>query len=249
MNILVVDDEPVARLRLIRLLGELGIVGDVSEAGDAQAALEQVRARTPDVMLLDIRMPGIDGIEFAAQTPQLPPVIFVTAYDAHAVAAFEAGAVDYLLKPVRRDRLATALGRALARSGDERQRADALARQYLSRDHGSDASVRLSVSEGGRLHVFDARTIARFYAADKYTGFRVSGHEYLIEDSLSALEKRLEPFGFVRVHRSELVSLAQVKRLSGTGGCAVVELSTGEQARVSRRLLPKLRRALRSEIL
>jgi two-component system LytT family response regulator len=237
LRALVVDDEEPARRRLVRLLARLGTVEVVGEADDGPSALAQVRALAPDVVFLDVRMPGMDGITLAQQLGELPAIVFVTAHDSHAVAAFEVEAVDYLLKPVRPERLEEAVARLRARGGDLPAATRAL--QKIA-----PPSVRVLSSERGLVRLFDAPAITRFWAADKYTVFRADGEEHLTEESLDALEVRLGPLGFLRIHRSELVRLAAVKALRAGDGLYEVELSDGQVARVSRRSLAEVRRAL-----
>jgi len=244
MRVLVVDDEPVARRRLIRMLARIDGVELAGEAGDGQQAREQIAALSPDVVLLDIHMPRLDGLTLARTTPDLPPVIFTTAYDQHAVDAFEVSAVDYLMKPIKQARLEQAL--AKVRRGDvDPGRIVGLLERLVEPDR--KAASRIVAREGDLLRMFDARDIARFYAADKYAVFVSQGREYLLEESLSSLEERLRPFDFVRVHRGELICLDQVVSLRADGSGGVVELRDGQMARVSRRHLPALKRALRLE--
>ncbi len=224
LQILIVDDEPLARARLRRLLaGEPGCTV-VGEAGDAAMARELIADTQPNCLLLDIAMPGLTGLQLAAM-PGLPPVIFVTAYAEHAVEAFEVRAVDYLLKPVARSRLMQALARA-------RRELSLVPEQF----------VPVRSTHRGRHHVFNACTILRFYASQKYTGFIIDGHEHLSEVSLAQLEEALTPHGYVRVHRGELIRLDAITALHSRP--AEVELCDGQRVAVSRRRLPDLRRLL-----
>jgi two-component system, LytTR family, response regulator len=235
MKLLVVDDEPLARRRLLRLCAQIPDVVVVGEAGDGVEAAERIAALDPDVVLLDIQMPGADGLTLAAQLAaragERPVVVFTTAHAQHALAAFDAAAVDYLLKPVPLERLRRALDHARRRLGD------ALA--------GADVP-RVSARDRDTVHVVDARSVERFYAADKYTGFRIAGRELLSDESLNALEARLAAHGFVRVHRGELVRLDAVRALrpAGDGDGAIATLASGDEARVSRRLVTELKRKL-----
>ena len=228
MRALIADDEPLARERLIRMLASIEGVEIAGEASDGVQALEQIQELDPDVVFLDVRMGGIDGLTLATEVPNLPPIIFTTAHDEYAVGAFEAGAVDYLLKPIRMDRLVNAIERVRARKPKlERPRT---------------AGWRLTVTENGVIHMFDARNITRVWADGKYSIFSAEGREHLLDESLSSLEKRLQPFDFLRVHRSELVNLNCVKALRDNG--TVLELSDGQTARVSRRFKSELEKAL-----
>ncbi len=230
MKVLVVDDELPARRRLRRLLGEIGGVTVVGEAGCGREALDAVERERPDLLLLDIDMPGIDGLALAAHHP-LPPVVFVTAHEEHAVRAFDLEAIDYLLKPVALDRLRTALRRAATRVEPRRPPPAVDVPRVISH-------------ERGQVRLFDARAIARFRAVDKYTAFVVDGVEHLTEEPLSALEERLGPHGFVRVHRGELIDLGAVEALWLDDDGHRIRLRDGQVARASRRLVAGLRQRL-----
>lgn len=238
MRVVVADDEAPARRLLIRLLAQLGGIEVVAEAETGLQALAAVGRTQPDVLLLDIDMPELDGLALAAGHRHLPPVVFVTAHDAHAVAAFEIGAVDYLLKPVAIERLATALARV-------RERAAPAVRAFEAwRSLRGDLTPRVLAHTGGTTLVFDATTIDRFHAVEKYTAFTVDGVEHLTEEPLVALEERLRPFGFLRVHRGELVRIAAIRALVAEPGGHDAQLRDGQRVRVSRRFLPSLRTAL-----
>jgi len=204
LKVLVVDDEPPARARLAQVLADCArqiALTQVGEADGGIAALEAVARLQPDVVLLDIAMPDMSGIEVArhlAQSQTPPAIIFVTAFDEHALKAFEVQAIDYLLKPVRADRLLAALQRA-RRILPHEERFDALARSL-----GATRS-QLSVSERGRLVLVPVDDIVYLRAELKYVTIRTLGREYLTEESLTALENE---FGerFVRIHRNCLVA-------------------------------------------
>lgn len=232
MKVLVVDDEEPARRRLVRMLERLGGIEVVGEAADGEQALALVRERAPELLLLDIDMPEMDGLELA-ELPGVPLVIFTTAHAEHAVRAFEVAAVDYLLKPIARERLAEAIERARARVG----RAGVASPV-------ADSPPRITARSGGTVHVIDASEITRFHATDKVTIFIHEGRELVLDDSLAALEERLSPHGFFRTHRSELVSLAAVKALHTDGGSTRVELRDGSRAAVGRRVVAELKRRL-----
>lgn len=232
MKVLVVDDEEPARRRLVRMLERLGGIEVVGEAADGEQALALVRERAPELLLLDIDMPEMDGLELA-ELPGVPLVIFTTAHAEHAVRAFEVAAVDYLLKPIARERLAEAIERARARVG----RAGVASPV-------ADSPPRITARSGGTVHVIDASEITRFHATDKVTIFIHEGRELVLDDSLAALEERLSPHGFFRTHRSELVSLAAVKALHSEGGSTHVELRDGSRAAVGRRVVAELKRRL-----
>lgn len=241
MKVLIVDDEPLARRRMATLLAGVDGVELIGEAADGAQALAAVDRHDPDLVLLDIRMPGIDGLEVArrlALRDDPPVVVFCTAYDEHALAAFEAEAVDYLLKPVRRERLLAALER-VRRFNGETPAASVAGDKQRQRSHIC-ARVR------GEMKLVPISAIAYFLADAKYVEVHFDGGEVLIEDSLVSLE---DEFGdrFVRVHRNCLVSRERIEGLARNAvGETIVRLRDCPVAlEVSRRNLPQLRRLLR----
>ncbi len=239
LRVVVVDDEEPARRRLIRQLADLSAIEVVGQAEDGAAALTLVRTLSPDLLFLDIRMPGLDGMTLAQQHVDLPPIIFCTAFNEFAVEAFEVNAVDYLLKPVRPDRLAAAVEKVRARQGATRERV-ARALEAVAPASGT----RVVSSTRGTVRFFDAVDVTRFWASDKYTVFFADGEEQLTEESLSTLEERLAPHGFLRVHRAELIRLQAVKALTTEDGFHEVQLSDGQRAKVSRRSITAVKQAL-----
>ncbi len=240
MRILIADDEAPARARLAALLAADGadheIVGQAANGAEVLSICEQYAV---DAVLLDIRMPGMDGIQVAlalAARPRSPAVIFTTAYDEHALAAFDANAIDYLLKPVRPERLHRALSRAQALSSEQ---------QTALRDDGAfiNASYR-----GGMLHIPVGEVIL-LRADSKYVEvWRVEGMA-LTEESLRAIEERL-PGCFQRVHRNALVAIDRVREIRrGDGGQTLLILDgVDEPVEVSRRHLAAVRRILRGGV-
>lgn len=241
MKVLVVDDEAPARRRLVRMLERLGGVEVVGEAADGEQALALVRQRAPELLLLDIDMPEMDGLELA-EVPGLPPVVFTTAHAEHALRAFEVAAVDYLLKPISRERLAEAIERARARG---RGAAGARGCGEPPREApAAESPPRIIARSGGTQHVIEAGEITRFHATDKVTVFVHEGRELVLDDSLTALEQRLSAHGFLRVHRAELINLAAVRALHSEDGSMRVELRDGSVAAVGRRSMAELKRRL-----
>jgi len=216
LKILIVDDEPPARARLGQLLRDCAATLPLQLVGQAEggiAALEAVSRLQPDVVLLDISMPDMNGIEVARHlaTGAAPPaIVFVTAFDEHALQAFEVQALDYLLKPVRSERLLAALQRA-RRLLPREPRLEALASGL------GQARTQLSVSERGRLVLIPVEDIAYLRAELKYVTIRTVAREFLTEESLTALESEFGP-RFVRIHRNALVArrfIAGFERVKG----------------------------------
>lgn len=220
LRLLIVDDEPPARARLRHLLAAHPDVQVVGEAGDAVQALALCAERSPDALLLDIRMPGTDGLDLAASLPDpRPAVVFVTAFGEHALAAFDAAALDYLLKPVAPERLAQALQRLRARSGAPAAR---------------PAPAQLLIPDRGRLHVVPVAQISWLEAADNYVVVHAPGRAPLLRRTLAGLLQDLGD-GFVQTHRSAAVALAAVQDVSALdGGEARVRLHDGSEVRCSR---------------
>ena len=243
MRIVIADDEPPARARLKALIEELQAGEVVAEAGHGAAAIELAESRHADVVLMDIRMPGMDGLEAARHLSGMerpPTVIFTTAYDAYALAAFDASAVDYLLKPIRRERLAAAL--AKARSMTRAQAADV----SLVLGPGA-ARTHVSATLHGNLKLVPVAQVCFFRAEHKYVTARYAGGELVLDESLSALEEEFAGM-FLRVHRNALVAVAHVRALErdAEGRHFVSCEGVSDGVEVSRRMLSQVRKALRA---
>ena len=234
MRVLIVDDEAPARHRLRLLLeGQPGIevAGEAASAEEATGALDELR---PDVLLLDIELPGSSGLVLAEQlVGPRPVVIFCTAYEQHAVDAFELHAVDYLLKPVNRARLAKALERA---------------RVQLEGASASGRPARIArfvVRHGGHWVVVGEASALYFAATDGLTRLVTAQGEHWMEDSLGTLEQRLDPARFFRISREALISLNAVTEVHPMpGGTGEVKLKNGDRLEVSRRRFRELMEAL-----
>jgi len=232
LRALIVDDEPPARARLRRLLEELDDVAVAGEAANGREALALCARLEPDVVLLDIRMPGMDGIEAARHLSVLedpPAVIFTTAHDEYALEAFETQAVGYLLKPVRLEKLARAIRHAARVAGPQLMR---LAEQSQLGRRRSQICARL----GEQLRLIPVEDVYYFAAGQKYVTVRHRGGTDLIDESLRALSGEFAP-DFVRIHRNSLVALRHVGAVDrGDDGHYVVRLKEcGETLPVSRR--------------
>lgn len=243
MKVLVVDDEPLARERLASLLSEVDGIEVVEAVGNGREALEAVARSTPDVLLLDIRMPVMDGLEAARHlgTLESPPgVIFCTAFDDHALAAFEANAIDYLLKPVRAERLRGALAKAQRWTAAHARSIERAVEPARQRTH-------LCARVRGNLVLVPVTDIRYLLAEDKYVVVHHARGEVLIEESLKSLEDEFADH-FVRIHRNCLVSQARLGGLKRTpDGRLFVELDGVDDAlEVSRRNLPAVRKRVRA---
>ena len=244
LKVFIADDEAPARDRLKELLSDIAADVPTLVVGEARhglEALERLPATGAQVILLDIKMPGMDGLEVARHLSALeqpPVVVFVTAHDSHAVAAFELNALDYLLKPVRADRLAAALrkaGAAAAPAPEQLAQAAENPREYIS------------VVERNRIVLIAVREILYLRAEQKYVTLRTREREHLIEESLMALEREFAGT-FVRIHRNSLVSRSAIRGFERASGSAeeephwlVVLDGIAERLPVSRRQWPVLR--------
>ena len=239
MKVVIADDEPLARERLRMLLAELRDVEVVAEAGDGREALHACAEHSPDVVLLDIAMPGIDGLEaarhLAAFEPR-PAVVFCTAYDAHALSAFDAAAVDYLVKPVRPERLQAALERARTfTAGRDRKAGDGEAPGNKRRTH-------LCARLRGSLRLIPIEDVHYLQAEEKYVVVHHARGEDLIEESLKSLEEEFDD-RFLRIHRNCLVARHEILELKRSpDGRVHAMLRHGKiPLEVSRRCVAQLR--------
>ncbi len=240
MNILIVDDEPLARKRTHKLLNDIENCYVVGEAESGNEALEQCERLQPDLVLLDIRMPGIDGLETAQHlnmSKNPPAIIFCTAYEDHALEAFDAKAIDYLLKPIRRERLADALLKAKRYSGPELQ---------LTQEALASKRTHICARIRGNLILVAISDIICFIADHKYITIRYDKGEILIEDSLKSLESEFNP-QFIRIHRNALVARDRILGLSkNSEGQSFINLNNiDEPLEISRRNLPFVRKLLK----
>jgi two-component system, LytTR family, response regulator AlgR len=241
LKILIVDDEPPARERLRSLLAEIGDAEVIGEAGTGAEALSQAAALAPDVVLLDVRMPGMDGIEAARHLSTLeepPAVIFTTAYDQYAVNAFETRAVGYLLKPIRKEKLSAVLAQAGRLTLPQLQRLAVAAR--------AERRTHIAARHREGLRLIPIEEVQYFFAEQKYTTVRHLRGEDLIEDSLRSLEEELAP-DFVRIHRNALVAVRHLDRIErNADGQYCVRLRGSESPlAVSRRMAGELRERFR----
>ncbi|MEN8259258.1 MAG: LytTR family DNA-binding domain-containing protein [Pseudomonadota bacterium] len=244
MKLLIADDERLARKRLVSLIEEIGADSAVVvEAENGAEALRLWFAEKSDVVLLDIRMPVMNGIEVArvlARMDNPPAVIFTTAYDEYALQAFDASAIDYLLKPIRRERLQEALGKARVFTKAR------LAELERHMPRGSDRRSHLCAQIHGDLLLIPLVDVLYFQADQKYVTVRTMSREILIDEPLKSLEREFSD-DFIRIHRNALVALCHVERLEKRGAGLAIKLRGIEDCLdVSRRHAAGVRGALRN---
>ncbi len=242
MKILIVDDEQLARTRLRGMLQQLNGYEVVAEAANGKQALEASQTHQPDVVLLDIRMPGMDGLEAAEHLSKLdtpPAVIFTTAYNDYALAAFKTHAVDYLLKPVRKEHLQQALAAAHRLN---RAQLQAISEAEARHAEPSHISARIK----GNIQLIAVDNIYFFQAEHKYVTVGYSDGEVLIEDSLITLEKKF-PRRFMRIHRNALVAIQHIAALEKDqqGHCHIKLKGCDKHLEISRRHLPAVRKFIK----
>ena len=244
LRVLIVDDEPLAREGVKELLAGESDVAVVGECADGVAAVEEIRRLSPDLVFLDVQMPGMDGFGVLEHIGpgQMPAVVFVTAFDEFAVKAFEVHAFDYLLKPLDPDRFRLALQRA--RDGGERtesilgERLAALLQHVVGRTRYLE---RISIKEGGKITFVKAREIDWIAAEGDYVCIHTMGRKHLIRGKIGALEQRFDPALFARIHRSTIVNIDRIKELQPLfSGEYSLTLQNGVKLTVSRSYREKL---------
>lgn len=239
LRVLIVDDERLARHHLRQLLDKIADVECVGESPNGESALAAIRASRPDVILLDVQMPGLDGFDVVRQMPldSMPAVIFVTAFDHYAVKAFDVHATDYVLKPPDPDRLRQALQSARLRIqsrtfAEEQKRL----RELIERLQGNSTGItELVARDRGRALRIPVTEVDWVQAEDNYVRVRANGATHLIRATIASLERDLDPGKFIRIHRSAIVNVGKARELrrSMSGGYVIV-LGTGEKLKVSR---------------
>ena len=250
IQVLVADDEEPARQRLIDLLAKDAQVAGVAEAADGEAAVEEIQRRRPDLVFLDVQMPELDGLAVidAIGAAEMPLTVFVTAYDQHAIRAFEANALDYLLNPFSDERFEATMARAKTRL-DERSISEfgqRILKMVASTPPGADRRLdRLVVKSGGTTRFVRAIDIDWIEAAGVYVTLHVAGKELLYRAALNDLAERLDPRRFVRVHRSALVNIESIVQLDPMShGEFEAVIKNGSRTRVSRTYRAQLEKRL-----
>lgn len=213
ITVIIVDDEPPARTRLRRLLADHSDVTVVADCSDGASAVQAIESKAPDLVLLDIQMPELDGFDVlqAIEMLRLPEIIFVSAFDQYALRAFTVHALDYVLKPVEADRLAEAMDHARVRIAERKSTGlDALLRD-LKRDR--PYLSRVPVRTDGRVRVINLDEVDWIGAADNYVALHCGAREFLVRDTIARIEQRLDPAHFVRIHRSTIVRIDRISEL------------------------------------
>lgn len=238
LQVLIADDEPIARQVLRELIEDCPGAALAGEAATGTEAVAQIERLRPDVALLDLQMPGLDGFAVARSLrgARLPLIIYVTAYEKHALQAFETGAIDYLLKPVRRERLAAALERARNQIAGLRQPAPAPAPAPEAEPR------RIAGRAGSDLHLIDLAGVIAFRAEGDTVLILTAGGRYQAGHSLKALEQRLHPPRFRRIHRGTIVNTDHIRKISPLSSKRwLLRMSNGMEAVVSKRMAGVIR--------
>ena len=236
LRTLIVDDEPLAVERLQIICAGLSAIAVVGTAGDGAAALRLIDALAPDLVLLDVTMPEMDGLALAralVQQAHAPAVVFVTAHDSFAIAAFDLDAVDYVLKPVAPDRLERAIARAVSRRGARADKVD---------EHAEETEwlEEFWVPHRSELLRIAAADVDRIDAERDYVRLHVGAASYLLLQTVTGLEARLDPNMFIRLHRSTILRRDRIRGLRHEGlGVWSAELEDGSVVRIGRTYLPR----------
>ena len=255
MQVLIVDNEPLARRGIRARLAATRNVSVVGECGNGREAIAAIQALAPDLVFLDVQMPGLTGFDVVAgvKPDQMPVVVFVTAHDEHAIRAFDVQAVDYLLKPIDDERFARAVERARERLGERRDGSLARRMAALLAERSaspvtagppatSHPNARLAVRDRGRIVLLPVSDIVWVQAEGDYVRVHVPGRTHLVRETMTAMEARLGAERFVRIHRSAIVSVRQISELRPeANGEYVVGLRDGTQLRSSRSYADRLR--------
>jgi two-component system, LytTR family, response regulator len=246
LRVLIVDDEPLARRGVCARLRNFPDVEIAGECADGESAIDDIVSLKPDLVFLDVQMPGIDGFDVlrALPTELLPTVIFLTAHEEHALRAFEVHALDYLLKPLDDERFAAAVNRA-RKQLDTASKAEMLGRMLGLPDHNKHYASRFVVRTGSRIQVVSSEDIAWIAAAGDYSELHTRTCTHLLRETMNALENKLDPATFARIHRSRIVSLARILELRTIGNREyILKLCDGSQHRSSRTYADRVERWL-----
>lgn len=245
MRILIVDDEVPARQRVRRFLADMEGAEIIGEAEDGIRAVELIEQERPDLVLLDIQMPGLDGFGVIEALQSPPPIVFITAYDEYAIRAFEVNALDYLLKPFSKARLEQAIHRAQATQADEQGFAVRLAPLLESLVSQGHYLTRLAVRAPNCIRVLDVDEVDWISSENEQTFVHIENDVYPLQRTLAELEMRLDPAHFFRAHRAAIVNLDRVKAvIPWFKGSHKLRLTTGAEVELSRVQARALRKIL-----
>ena len=232
MRAYLVDDEPLALERLDRMLRATGRVEIAGSHRDPVEAAEELRRLRPDLLFLDIHMPGLSGFELLAELVEQPLVIFTTAYDQYALEAFQANSIDYVLKPIESERLERALAKAERLLGQARPDIRELLTQLGAALHSAKGAglERITSRSGDKLELVDLRRVTHFFANEKLTFAATAERNYVVDQTIAELESKLDAARFVRIHRSAIVSLEHLAELhAGFGGRMIARLKDAKR--------------------
>lgn len=252
IRVLIVDDEPLARRGIRQLLESETDFLVAGEASNGREAISSMEKLSPDLVFLDVQMPLLDGFSFIEKigAESLPEIVFVTAYDEHAIRAFEAGAIDYVLKPINEERFRKTLERARRRvlSGENKLLENKLA-HFLSnlKPGGEDYLERIAVKENERIRFLDVKRIDWISSQGNYIEIHVEGEKFLLRETMDRIERKLNPHHFLRIRRSKIVRIEKIKELYPLfGGEFEIVLQTGVKLVSSRRYRRNLDALLKS---
>ncbi|MDP3684190.1 MAG: LytTR family DNA-binding domain-containing protein [Ignavibacteria bacterium] len=243
MKVLIVDDEQPARKKIISFLNNETGIEQISEAGNGLEAIDKIRNEKPDIVFLDIQMPGKDGFgvitEFGSEN--MPPVVFITAYDQYAIDAFDVNAVDYLLKPFDQERFKVSFSRVLDEVKFKRNRSNEL-RLILNEIKKEKKYLdRILINVGAKYFFVALKEILYISSAEKYAELHTIKGKYLLRETMNNLEESLDPEMFARIHRSYIVNIEQIQEMQPwSHGDYVVVLKNGEKLQMSRRYKDRL---------
>jgi two-component system LytT family response regulator len=250
---IIADDEPLARKKLRLLLGSEPGVQVVAECQDGQQTIGAVQKHKPDLLLIDIRMPDVDGFEVLGRiaAEEMPVVVFTTAYDQFAIRAFQAHAMDYLLKPFERERLHQAIERArleLLKSHNHNlttRLLDLIAQKAEQKPEPRQADDRMVIRAGGKVIFLDLEEVDWIEAAANYVRMNAGKESYLLREGIGSVSERLDPDRFVRIHRSVIVNVRKIKELQPCdSGEYIAVLKNGKELSCSRGYRAQLQRLI-----
>ncbi|NCQ19179.1 MAG: response regulator transcription factor [Ignavibacteria bacterium] len=243
MKVLIVDDEQPARKKIISFLNNEKEIEQIFEAGNGLEAIDKIRNDKPDIVFLDIQMPGKDGFGVLAEigSENMPPVVFVTAYDQYAIDAFDVNAVDYLLKPFDQERFKVSFNRVLDEIKIKRNKSDEL-RLILNEIKKEKKYLdRILINVGAKYFFVALKEILYISSAEKYAELHTIKGKYLLRETMTNLEASLDPEMFARIHRSYIVNIEQIQEMQPwSHGDYVVILKNGEKLQMSRRFKDRL---------